>query len=101
MPMREILACGGELKNTLCLTKQHYAILSRHIGETMEFFRETLGHLERFFRVSPVAAAYDLHPNLSTRFALEESGLQPIGVQHHHAHIASCMTDNGLRESLI
>jgi hydrogenase maturation protein HypF len=107
MPMREILACGGELKNTLCLTKQHYAILSQHIGdlenvETMEFFRETLGHLERFFRVSPVAAAYDLHPNyLSTRFALEESGLPAIGVQHHHAHIASCMADNGLREPVI
>jgi hydrogenase maturation protein HypF len=102
MPVREILACGGELKNTLCLTKDHYAILSPHIGdlenlETMEFFRDTLGHLKRFFRVSPVAVAHDLHPNyLSTRFALEESGLRPIGVQHHHAHIASCMADNGL-----
>ena len=102
MPVREILACGGELKNTLCLTKDHYAILSQHIGdlenlETMEFFRETLDHLKRFFRVSPVAVAHDLHPNyLSTRFALGESGLQPIGVQHHHAHIASCMADNGL-----
>jgi hydrogenase maturation protein HypF len=102
MPVREILACGGELKNTLCLTKDRYAILSPHIGdlenlETMEFFRDTLGHLKRFFRVSPVAVAYDLHPNyLSTRFALEESGLPPIGVQHHHAHIASCMADNGL-----
>ena len=102
MPIQEILACGGQLKNTLCLTKDRYAILSQHIGdlenvETMEFFRETLSHLQRFFRVSPVAVAHDLHPNyLSTRFALEESGLRPIGVQHHHAHIASCMADNGL-----
>jgi hydrogenase maturation protein HypF len=107
MPLREILACGGELKNTLCLTKDRYAILSQHIGdlenlETMEFFRETLGHLQRFFRVSPVAAAHDLHPNyLSTRFALEESGLKTIGIQHHHAHIASCMADNGLRGRVI
>ena len=107
MPLREILACGGELKNTLCLTKDRYAILSQHIGdlenlETMEFFRETLGHLQRFFRVSPVAAAHDLHPNyLSTRFALEESSLKTIGVQHHHAHIASCMADNGLRGRVI
>lgn len=107
MQLSEILACGGELKNTLCLTKDHYAILSQHIGdlenlETMEFFRETLDHLQRFFRVSPVAAAYDLHPNyMSTRFALEESGLRPIGVQHHHAHIASCMADNGLRGRVI
>jgi hydrogenase maturation factor HypF (carbamoyltransferase family) len=63
----------------------------------VEFFRETLGHLKRLFRVSPEAAAHDLHPNyLSTRYALEESGLRPIGVQHHHAHIASCMADNGI-----
>src|SRR5262249_15811694 len=63
----------------------------------MEFFRESLGHLQRFFRISPEAVAYDLHPNyLSTRFALQESGLPAIGVQHHHAHIASCMADNGI-----
>lgn len=107
MPVREILACGGELKNTLCLTKDHYAILSQHIGdlenlETMEFFRESLGHLRRFFRVAPVAIAHDLHPGyMSTRFALKESELRPIGVQHHHAHIASCMADNGLRGRVI
>lgn len=107
MPLAEILACGGELKNTFCLTKDRYAILSQHIGdlenlETMEFFRETLHHLQRFFRVSPVAVAHDLHPNyLSTRFALRESGLQPIGVQHHHAHIASCMADNGIEGRVI
>lgn len=107
MPVHEILACGGELKNTLCLTKHHYAILSQHMGdletlETMEFFRESLGHLRRFFRVSPVAVAHDLHPGyMSTRFALQESGLRPIGVQHHHAHIASCMADNGLSGRVI
>jgi len=68
MPVREILACGGEMKNTLCLTKDRHAILSPHIGDvenlaTMEFFRETLGHLKRFFRVSPRAVVHDLHPN--------------------------------------
>ena len=105
--VREVLACGGELKNTLCLTKDHYAILSQHIGdlenlETMDFFGETLDHLQRFFRVAPEAVAHDLHPNyLSTRFALEHSGLHPIGVQHHHAHIASCMADNGLEGKVI
>ena len=107
MPLAEVLACGGELKNTLCLTKDHYAILSQHIGdlenlETLEFFRETRGHLERFFRVAPVAVAHDLHPNyLSTRYALHESGLPPIGVQHHHAHIASCMADSGIDGTVI
>ncbi len=106
-PAREILACGGELKNTFCLTKGRYAILSQHIGdlenlETMEFFRETLSHLQRFFRVSPVAVAHDLHPRyLSTQFALRESGLPAIGIQHHHAHIAACMADNGLEGKVI
>lgn len=102
MPLDEVLACGGELKNTLCLTKGNYAILSQHIGdlenlETMRFFAETLDHLRRFFRAAPRAVAHDLHPHyLGTRFALEQSGLPPIGVQHHHAHIASCMADNGI-----
>ena len=107
VPVREILACGGELKNTLCLTKDHYAILSQHIGdlenlETMVFFRETLAHLTHFFSISPVAVAYDLHPNyMSTRYALQESGLPAVGVQHHHAHIASCMADNEISGSVI
>ncbi len=106
-PVREIVACGGELKSTLCLTKDRYAILSQHIGdlenlETIQFFRETLEHLKRFFRVSPVAVAHDLHPNYwTTRFALEQSGLPAIGVQHHHAHIASCMADNGVSGKVI
>jgi len=107
MPLEEILACGGELKNTLCLTKDHYAILSQHIGdlenfETLVFFRETLEHMQRFFRVSPRVVAYDLHPAyLSTKFALELEGVEKIGVQHHHAHVASCMAENGLSEKVI
>jgi hydrogenase maturation protein HypF len=106
-PMPELLACGGELKNAFCLTKDQYAILSQHIGdlenlETMDFFEETLAHLRRFFRVDPVAVAHDLHPNyLSARYALERSGLPAISVQHHHAHIASCMADNGIDGTVI
>ena len=106
-PLPELLACGGELKNTFCLTKDKYAILSQHIGdlenvETMDFFEETLDHLRRFFRVEPTAVAHDLHPGyLSTRYALERSGLPPIAVQHHHAHIASCMADNAIDGTVI
>jgi len=98
----ELLACGGELKNAFCLTKGRHAILSQHIGdlenyETLRFFEETLANLKKLFRVAPRAVAHDLHPGyLSTKYALGLEGLPMIGVQHHHAHIASCMAENGL-----
>ena len=98
----ELLACGGELKNAFCLTKGRHAILSQHIGdlenyETLLFFEETLANLKKLFRAAPQAVAHDLHPAyLSTKYALELEGLPKIGVQHHHAHIASCMAENGL-----
>ena len=103
----ELLACGGELKNVFCLTKGTHAILSQHIGdlenyETLVFFEETLANLKKLFRVAPRAVAYDLHPGyLSTKYALGLEGLEKIGVQHHHAHIASCMAENGLSGEVI
>ena len=102
----DVAAAGGELKNTLCLTTGHYAILSQHIGdlenyETLQFFRETLEHMQRFFRVRPEAVAHDLHPGyLSTRAAMEMN-LPRIGVQHHHAHAASCMAEHRLEGRVI
>ena len=105
--LREILACGAELKNTFCLTKGRYAILSQHIGdlenfETLVFFEETLANLKKLFRVEPRAVAHDLHPQyMSTQFA-QRLALEPkIGVQHHHAHIASCMAENHLSGKVI
>jgi len=106
VPVEQILACGGELKNVFCLTKEHYAVLSQHIGdlenlETLTAFQETLEHMKRFFRVEPVAVAHDLHPQyLSTRFALSLD-VEKIGVQHHHAHIAACMAENRLDGTVI
>lgn len=103
----EILACGAELKNTFCLTKGHYAFLSQHIGdlsnyETVVFFQETLERMKKLFRVAPRVVAHDLHPlYLSTKIALELPHIEKIGVQHHHAHIASCMAENRLREKVI
>ncbi len=103
----ELLACGAELKNTFCLTKGSHAILSQHIGdlenyETLVFFEETLSNLKKLFRVTPRAVAYDLHPGyLSTKFALAVPDLPKIGVQHHHAHIAACMAENGLTGQVI
>jgi hydrogenase maturation protein HypF len=103
----EVLAFGGELKNTFCLTKGRYAILSQHIGdlenfETMQFFEETLARLRHLFRVTPRAVAYDLHPGYwSTRMALASPIERKFGIQHHHAHIASCMAENHLRGPVI
>jgi hydrogenase maturation protein HypF len=105
--MHEVLAYGAELKNTFCLTRGRYAILSQHIGdlenyETMQFFEQTLANLKHVFRVSPQAVVYDLHPGYwSTRMALASSVERKIGVQHHHAHIASCMAENHLRGKVI
>jgi len=107
LELEEVLAFGGELKNTFCLTKGRYAVLSQHIGdlenyETMQFFEETLARLQHVFRVSPRAVAYDLHPGYwSTRMALASPIERKIGVQHHHAHIASCMAENHLRSPVI
>ncbi len=101
--MDEVLAFGGELKNTFCLTKGRYAILSQHIGdlenyETMRFFEETLDRMKHVFKVVPRAVAHDLHPGyMSTRMALASGIARQIGVQHHHAHIVSCMAENHLR----
>jgi len=103
----ELLACGAELKNTFCLTKNNHAVLSQHIGdlenyESLRFFEESLENLKKLFRVSPVAVAYDLHPRyLSTRFALEYPVGRRVGVQHHHSHVASCMAENGARGRVI
>jgi hydrogenase maturation protein HypF len=101
-----ILAAGAELKNTFCVTRENYAFLSHHIGdlenyETLRSFEEGIAHFERLFRIRPEIIACDLHPNyLATRYAVERAerdGLKAIGVQHHHAHIAACMAENGLR----
>ncbi len=103
----EVLACGAQQKNTLCLTRAGFAIPSQHLGdlenfETLRFFEETLERMERLFHVTPTAVAYDLHPGyLSTQFALGLPGLRKIGVQHHHAHIASCMAEHQLDGQVI
>jgi hydrogenase maturation protein HypF len=99
-PMPPILACGAELKNTVCLTRGDQAFVSQHVGDmenlaTFEFFRRTVDHLKRILDVSPQVVAHDLHPDyLSTRFAEDQSGLRRVGVQHHHAHIVSCLAEN-------
>ena len=107
---RPILACGPELKNTFCFTRDRYAFLSQHIGdmenlETLDHFETSIRVYERLFRLKPEALVHDLHPDyLSTRYAEERASrdsLPLLGVQHHHAHAVSCMVDNGLTEPVI
>ena len=105
----ETLATGGELKNTVCLTKENRAFVSQHIGdmenlETFDFFKATIRHLESILEIHPRILAHDLHPDYMTSvFAREEEHRfeKRIAVQHHHAHIASCMGEHGLEGPVI
>ena len=95
-----ILACGAELKNTVCLTQKNQAFLSQHIGDlenlsAHEFFTSTINHMKQILDITPEMVAYDLHPGyLSTRYAEGLTGIKKVQVQHHHAHIVSCMAEN-------
>jgi hydrogenase maturation protein HypF len=103
-----LLAVGAQEKSSFCLTRDRYAFVSQHIGdlenvETLDHFAATVDLYERLFRIKPELIAHDLHPDyLSTRYVQEIKGDLPVvGVQHHHAHIASCMVDNGIVEPVI
>ncbi|HEX3010823.1 MAG TPA: carbamoyltransferase HypF [Syntrophomonadaceae bacterium] len=101
LPLAGILACGGEQKNTFCLTKADKAFLSHHIGDLKNLpalvnYTESIKHYEALFAIELEAVAYDLHPDyISSQYAMEYPGkVIRIGIQHHHAHIASCLADN-------
>jgi hydrogenase maturation protein HypF len=102
-----VLAVGGELKNTVCLTKENRAFMSQHVGdmenlETFEFFKLTIAHLRRILEIEPTVLAHDFHPDyLSSRFAREQKDVPCIAVQHHHAHIVSCMAEYGQKDPVI
>ena len=102
----DVLAAGADLKNTFALMKGRHAIVSQHIGdmenyETLGFFEETLQNLKAVYRAEPVALAHDLHPGyLSTGWALQQD-VPRLGVQHHHAHIASVIAEHGLGGKVI
>jgi hydrogenase maturation protein HypF len=96
-----LLAVGAELKSTICLTRGDRAFLSQHLGDLQNptvyaAFHSAIGQLREILGTLPQAVAHDLHPDyLATRYALEESGLPTIAVQHHHAHLASCLAEHG------
>jgi hydrogenase maturation protein HypF len=101
-----ILAVGAELTGAFCIGRQNQAIMSQYIGdiknsETMEFFEHSYETITKLFRFSPKVVACDMHPDyLSTSFA-KNLNIPVFEVQHHHAHIASCMAEYGLNEPVI
>lgn len=105
-----ILATGGHLKAVFALGRDRHAVLSQHLGDldgydALRAYTDTITDFERLYRFKPAIIAHDLHPDYaSTRYAREraaENGVRLVSVQHHHAHMASCMAENGLSEPVI
>ncbi|TDD06621.1 carbamoyltransferase HypF [Nonomuraea deserti] len=98
---RPVLGCGAALKNTFCLARGRHAFVSPHLGdlegyETLRAYAAGIEHFSALLGVRPEVVAHDLHPDYpSTRYALGLPDAEPVPVQHHHAHIASCLADNG------
>jgi hydrogenase maturation protein HypF len=105
-----ILALGAEQKNSFCIGRNYQAIMSQYIGDlknmpTCDFYKKTIDRFSKLFRFRPEYIACDLHPDyFSTNYASlleKENNIRVIRVQHHHAHIVSCMAEHGLDEKVI
>jgi hydrogenase maturation protein HypF len=102
-----ILACGAHLKNTFCITAGNSAFLGPHIGDLesvarLHAYETAIERMQELVGVTPRVLAHDLHPDyFSTRYALAREGVETVGVQHHHAHIASVMAEHGLEGPVI
>ena len=104
--VQSILAVGSEMKNAICLAKGSQAFLSQHIGDlqndaTCASFRGSIDHLTDLFQIAPAHIACDLHPDYHSSIHAAQAGLQLTTVQHHHAHLAACMAENGLTDKVI
>jgi hydrogenase maturation protein HypF len=105
--VRPTLACGPYLSNTICIAEGEHAFLSQHVGdlenlEAADSFELTVEHLKDILEIEPGLIACDLHPDYySTQYALRQEGIPQVSVQHHHAHIACCMAENGIDEKVI
>jgi hydrogenase maturation protein HypF len=102
-----LLACGAALKSTFALVRGDQAFLSHHIGDlgdylTQQSYLDGIAHLSELLDVEAAVLVHDLHPDYpSTRYARDRQGVQLMAVQHHHAHIASCLADNGLSRRVL
>ena len=104
--LRQVLAVGAELKNTVTVAKDSWMVASHHIGDlehlaTYRSFCQAVDHLCQLFGVVPEVVVHDLHPEyLSTKMALDLD-LPAWGIQHHHARVASCLADHGRTEQVL
>lgn len=104
---RPILACGALLKNTFCLVDGQEAYFGPHIGdldhlETFQSFEASIVRAQKFLDITPEVIAYDLHPGYhSTHYALSRPETRKVGVQHHHAHVASLLAEHGISETIL
>ena len=102
----EVLAVGGELKNTFCVGKNALFYPSPYIGDmgdvrTIRALHESVERMCRLLETKPALVACDLHPGYNTTAAAETMGLPVLKVQHHYAHILSCMAENDWQEPVI
>jgi len=94
-----VLAAGGELKNTITILKGSHALMSQHIGDMKNFeayrhFEQVVAHLQHLFQAAPELLVHDLHPAyMTTQWAMMQN-IPLLGVQHHHAHLVSCLAEN-------
>jgi hydrogenase maturation protein HypF len=101
-----LLALGAELKSAVCLVRGERAFLSQHIGDlqndaVFSSFRNIISHLTTLLEITPEIVACDLHPDYLSSIHAAETGLPLVRVQHHHAHLAACMAENGLSGEVI
>ena len=104
--VKEILATGPNMKNTFCIAKEDFLFLSQHNGDlenlqTLEHYKRNIEHFKNIFLFKPKYIAYDLHPHYGSTLYAEDFELPKIGIQHHHAHIVSCMAENQIYEKVI
>ncbi|MDQ3502862.1 MAG: carbamoyltransferase HypF [Actinomycetota bacterium] len=97
---RPVLAVGAQRKSTVALAQGRSLVLSQHLGDldhwsTFAAFTQAVEHLTRLGRVEPAVVAHDLHPDYRSTAWAQDSGLPLVAVQHHHAHVASCLVEHG------
>ena len=102
----QVLGIGGELKNTFCIGKNGLFYLSPYVGDmadvrTVNALRESVARLETLLEANPQAVACDLHPKYNSVMVAEELGLPVIRIQHHYAHVVSCMAENDVSREVI